>query len=139
MNRITTFSSSIDRRAFDSLKPPASLRRGFTLIETMLGCAFLVVATGLAVRVHQARSQFDRASLNRLSDSLLVENAGQRLSLIPDDELADAAERLSEELNLQIDVQSFELDGRKGQHLIVKTNSEANSAFHHAWRLEASP
>lgn len=112
-------------------------RPGFTLLETLIAMAFLAVATGLTLKMHQARLDFDRTAMYRLTDQLAVENVAEELSSVDDDQLADAAERLAKESAVEIDLEQFDSESQTGWHVKIWIESESGSVVHHVWRVEA--
>lgn len=112
-------------------------RHGFTLIETLIAMAFLAVATGLTLKLHQARLGFDRTALHKLTDQLAVENVAEELMSVDDEKLTDAAERLAKESTVEIRVEPFESESRAGWHVKIWMESASGRVVHHMWRLES--
>lgn len=111
-------------------------RPGFTLVETLIAMAFLAMATGLTLKMHQARLDFDRTAMQRLTDQLAVENVAEELSSVDDEQLKDAAARLAKESAVEIDVEPFDSESRTGWHIQIGIESETGSVVHHVWRVE---
>ncbi|MCM2373162.1 acyltransferase [Aporhodopirellula aestuarii] len=112
---------------------------GFLLLEILLALTFLAVATGLTLKLHQSRLDFDRVSTERLADQLAIENLAETLSVVPYSEISAAASRLTEESDVQLDVEPFESGSAKGRHVLISIESASGPLTHHVWRLEATP
>jgi type II secretory pathway component PulJ len=116
---------------------------GFTVVEMMIALSFLVLATGLSMRLMQAPVELDRVSRTRLAKQLAVENLTQRMSAHHYDDLAMAIESLEKEAleqdptsKVRIEMKAFEAQGRKGWHVIVSDESNVGNFISHFWRLE---
>jgi Tfp pilus assembly protein PilV len=118
-------------------------QRGITLVEMLIALSFLVLATGLSVRLMQTPVELDRASRIRLSKQLAVENLTQRMLAHSYAELAKAVESLQREVLVQdpaskvrIEMKAFEAQGRAGWHVVVSDDSNVGNFSSHFWSLE---
>jgi type II secretory pathway pseudopilin PulG len=111
-------------------------RHGFMLFEMLVALAFLAIASGVALNVHQARLDYDRRAMDRLRQQLAIENLAEQLASIPYSEIPDAASELGIQSGAQVDVDPFELESKRGLHVIVRIESESGPLNHHLWRLE---
>lgn len=112
-------------------------RRGFTLLETLVVIAFLAVATGSVMKLHQARLDFDRVALQRLTDQLAIENIAEHLLWVDDEQLPDRTRRLAKESGARVDVEPFESESQTGWHVKITIESAGGPLVHHLWRFEA--
>ncbi|TWT92244.1 prepilin-type N-terminal cleavage/methylation domain-containing protein [Neorhodopirellula pilleata] len=123
--------------------------RGFTLLETMLALAFLAVASGVTLKMHQGRLDYDRGAMDRLAHQLKLENIAEQLSLIDDEQWIESAKRIAAESHAEVDVESFETDlpesdtteasSTTGWHAIITTQSASGRLTKHYWRLKGQP
>ena len=123
--------------------------RGFTLLETMLALAFLAVASGLTLKMHQSRLDYDRSAIDRLAHRLKVENIAERISAIQDEQLAESAKQIATASGVDIQVQPFETElpgsnadeesTAKGWHVIITSQSASGPVQNHSWRLKGQP
>lgn len=111
-------------------------RHGFMLFEMLVALAFLAVASGVALNVHQARLDYDHRAMDRLRQQLAIENLAEQLTSIPYSEIPDAASELGIQSGAQVDVDPFELESKTGLHVIVRIESESGPLNHHFWRLD---
>ncbi|TWT64817.1 type IV pilus modification PilV family protein [Allorhodopirellula solitaria] len=111
-------------------------RTGFTLIETLIATAFLAAAMGMTLKMHQSRLDFERISLQRLTDQLAIENIAERLVAVDDESLSDTAAELADQAGGQVNVDPFESGSTRGQHLTITIDSAGGPLVHHVWRLE---
>ena len=114
-------------------------RHGFMLFEILVAIAFLAVATGFALKMHQARLDYDRVSMDRLRQQLAIENLAEQLAPIPYVRLPEAASKLAAQLGAQVSVDPFVSASTKGWHVIVKIDADGGPLNHHFWRLEPTP
>ncbi len=98
--------------------------------------AFLAVATGSAIKLHQSRLNFDHAAMQRLTGQIAIENLAEQLRLVDDVELAETADQLARDAGMQIDVDPFDSGSLKGWHVKISMMSESGPLVHHVWRLE---
>lgn len=114
-------------------------RRAFMLIEFMIALAFLALTTGVTLKMHQARLDFDRALTQQLIDQLRIENVAEQLSVAPSDDLVASAEEFAEQPGLKIDVIAIDSDNFTGSHVTITIESESGPLRHHFWHLESQP
>lgn len=111
-------------------------RQAFLLIEMLVAMAFLVVAIGAVLKMHQARIDYDRIAMDRLRNQLAVENVGEELVSISYSDLSAAASGLTKDSGVQVKVDPFEYESQNGLHVIVQMDSAGGPLTHHVWRLE---
>lgn len=118
---------------------PRRPSHGYLLIEMLIALAFMAMATGVVVKMHQARLDYDRNEMDRLAEQLRVENVGEQLSVIPTSEFPGIAARFAEESKVKITIDPFASDAGKGWHVRIASESEHPPRTHHVWRLETQP
>ncbi|EMI42873.1 hypothetical protein RRSWK_04686 [Rhodopirellula sp. SWK7] len=109
------------------------------LLETLIALAFLAVAAGLTLKLHQSRLDFDRVSTDRLSDQFMIENIAEQLSVVPYSDIPDAVSSLNEDSDVRTEIEPFESGSVKGRHLLISIESESGPLTHHLWRFEETP
>ncbi len=109
------------------------------LVELLIAFSFLAVAAGLTLQMHQQQLDFDRASMNRLSDQLALENIAQELAVIDFAQVPESATRLAKEADAEATVAPFETESAGGLHITLSMTSNSGTLRHHCWRLEAQP
>lgn len=108
-------------------------------METLIAIAFLAIATGSAMKMHQSRLDFDRVAMQRLTDQLAIENIAEQLLTVDDEQITDTTQRLAKESGAQVDVTPFETESRTGLHVTISIESAGGPLVHHVWRFEAEP
>lgn len=106
------------------------------LLELLVAMAFLVVVTGITLRMHQARLDYDRASMDRLRQQLAIENIAEQLVAIPYSEIPEIATSLAIKSGARCTVEPFVVESTKGWHVIIESESDRGPLNHHLWRLE---
>lgn len=109
------------------------------LMELLIAMAFLAVATGFALKMHQARLDYDRASLERLQKELAMENLAQLLAVTEYSEIPTVASELAETSELSVEVTPFDFADGEGVHLTIRAATQSGPLSHHAWKLRADP
>ncbi|MFG0287304.1 MAG: acyltransferase [Rhodopirellula sp. JB044] len=113
-------------------------RDAFMLFEILIALTFLVIASGIILKVHQSRLDFDRASNQRLVDQLAIENAAEQLSHVPFSELNQNASNIGGNSDVQITTEAFTSGTTNGRHLLISVESGNSTLTHHLWRFEES-
>ena len=126
-------------RPSNSNWPTAKYRSAFLLIE-MLSCfVFLSIAAGILVNLHRSRLEYDRKAVQHLRTQLMLENVGERLKVMPFDQLDDAVVDLRDEYPVRIKVAEFQSGSTGGFHAVLEPALESSTTLqHHIWRLEPS-
>jgi len=119
-----------------NILPTNHHRHGFMLIEFLIAMGFVALVTGLTLKMHHERVDFDRVSTQRLTDQLAIENMAKRLALEPYADIPDAAVSLSNESEIEIDVTPFDSESASGVHVVIELESGNGPLRHHVWRLE---
>ncbi len=109
------------------------------LFEMLVVMAFLAVATGIAINLHQARLDYDRSSTERLRQQLAIENLAEQLASIPYADILESAPELAIQWGAHVNIDRFQNDSAKGLHVIVSIESVSGPLSHHVWRLESKP
>ncbi|MCS7469860.1 acyltransferase [Stieleria sp. ICT_E10.1] len=111
-------------------------RQGYMLFEMLVAMAFLAAATGIALKTHQARMDYDRDSLDRLRRQLMIENLADQLASVPYSQISTKASELQSDSEAEVAVEPFEFESTQGLHLTIKMETGGRSLLHHLWRLE---
>ncbi|PAY19791.1 acyltransferase [Rhodopirellula sp. SM50] len=104
--------------------------------EMLVALAFLAAATGIALKTHQARMDYDRDSLDRLRRQLVIENLAERLASVPYSQISTSASELQSDSEVEVSVEPFETESTQGLHLTIKMETSGRLLLHHLWRLE---
>ena len=113
------------------------------VVELTIALVVLAIATGLTLKMHQARLDYDRASFTRLQHRLIIENIAEQLAVVSYADMPAAAARMQADAdpNIGIQIAQFELESetRKGWHVTISASTASGPLSHHVWRLESSP
>ncbi|MCO8125395.1 type II secretion system GspH family protein [Stieleria sp. TO1_6] len=112
-------------------------RQGFLLVEMLVAMAFLAVATGVALRTHRAINEYDRSATERLRQQLVLENLAQQLSSVAFSDMESTAVELTDNTEVEIEIDPFESGATRGLHLVVRVDTAGGPLNHHLWRLES--
>ncbi|WP_372898712.1 acyltransferase [Stieleria sp.] len=111
-------------------------RHGYMLFEMLVAMAFMAAATGIALKTHQARMDYDRDSLDRLRRQLVIENLAEQLASVPYSQISTTASELQSDSDAEVSVEPFETESKQGVHLTIKMETGGRLLRHHLWRLE---
>ncbi|QEF99089.1 hypothetical protein Mal15_31490 [Stieleria maiorica] len=111
-------------------------RQGFLLFELLVATAFLAAATTIVLQMHQACLDYDRVAADRLRHQLNIENLAEQLRDVAYDDVNSAVAELRAQSQIEIVVDPFESDSRKGMHVILRDPARERPLVHHLWRLE---
>ncbi|TWU37563.1 hypothetical protein Q31b_43510 [Novipirellula aureliae] len=118
-------------------------RRGSLILEAAISALLMVTATVALLKLAKTSSQLSRSSDQRVALQLATDNAAERMSVIPFDEIAGqtdkVAKTVSETSDCQCEITSypFEVGDRNGIHLIMTTRiSDRISRTQHRWILD---
>lgn len=123
-------------------KYPCLYRRGSLVIEAVISIALLATAGIALTRLSQNASVLNLQSDDRLALTLTAENTIDRLRAVPDQELAENAERIADAMSksyrckVEVDVVEFDGPGGSGLHLVVTaTDNRSQRVQLHDWRV----
>ncbi|WP_182865154.1 type IV pilus modification PilV family protein [Rhodopirellula sp. JC639] len=111
-------------------------RPGFLLFELLVAMAFLAAATTIMLQMHQACLDYDRISGDRLRQQLNIENLAERLRDVAYEDVDASVTDLRAQSQVEILIESFKSDSRKGVHMILRDSSNDRPLVYHVWRLE---
>lgn len=109
---------------------------GFLLLEVLIAMAFLVIVTGIAVKLHKSRLDYDRSTMERLRQRLSLENIAESVHAMPYETLEADAEELASDAGAWIQIQPFTTGNRNGLHIELRGETSVGPVLHHLWRLE---
>ncbi|MDV6033789.1 MAG: acyltransferase [Phycisphaera sp. RhM] len=106
------------------------------LFEMLVAMAFMAAATGIALKTHQARMDYDRDSLDRLRRQLVIENLAEQLASVPYSQISTTASQLQSDSEAEITIEPFKTESTQGLHLTIKMDTGGRRLLQHLWRLE---
>ncbi len=111
-------------------------RRALVMMELVIALAFMTLVSGITLKMHQARIDYDRQADDQIRNQMTLENHAQLLAAVPFDELEQAVAEVAGTPSLRVSSDPFATDDANGVHLTLRLDSGAQVLEHHLWRLE---